>query len=131
MMKNQTAQHAFNKLVNRDFKLASHEDVKSVALAVWHENFVPDVSNLDLQSARAANYVLDRLMRYHCVNRDEQFALDSLVNKLSDKFGLKPLTNLPKDRKVDRSARQWGLTSDLRVLFREMAPYQTRHYQHH
>ncbi|WP_305815370.1 hypothetical protein [Photobacterium leiognathi] len=41
------AQLAFDRLVSQDFKKSSSDDVKTVVLAVWYENFVPDVSKLD------------------------------------------------------------------------------------
>ncbi|ASA58014.1 hypothetical protein [Vibrio gazogenes] len=124
------AQHAFDRLVSRDFKEASSEDVKSVALAVWHENFVPDVSQLDARSARAANYLLDRLMRYNCVTPEEQKKLLDVVNLLSRQFRIGKTTVMPHDRKVDKYARKWGLKSDLKLMLRAMLPYQTRHYRH-
>ena len=124
------AQQAFDRLVSRDFAEASFDDVKSVVLAVWHEHFVPDVSRLDANSARAASYLLDRLMRYNCVTPEEQRKLHGVVCLLSRKFNLEKVAVITSDRRVDKSARRWGLKSDLKLMLREMLPYQTRHYRH-
>ncbi|SJN58157.1 hypothetical protein VR7878_02682 [Vibrio ruber DSM 16370] len=123
------AQQAFDRLVSRDFNEALSEDVKSVALAVWHENFVPDISQLDSNSARSASYLLDRLMRYNCVTPEEQKKLLNVVALLSRKFGLETATVVSLDHRVDKYARKWGLKSDLKLMLRAMLPYQTRHYR--
>lgn len=124
------AQLAFDRLVSQDFKKSSSDDVKTVVLAVWYENFVPDVSKLDFNSARAACYLLDRLMRYNCVSFERQERLLSIINLLSLEFNLDDEIVISTDFKVDKSARRWGLNSDLKLILREMLPYQTRHYKH-
>ena len=62
------AQTSFERLVSQDFRHASFDDVKLFVLAVWHENFVPDVSQLyEMHAARSANYLLDKLRRFNYV----------------------------------------------------------------
>lgn len=126
------AQLAFERLVSRDFKEASLDDVKSLALAIWHESFVPDVSKLDAKSSRSANYLLDKLMRYNCVTREEKNNLREVIHILSQRFDLHADngSEICPNTKLDKLAIRWGLESDLKQMLREMLPYQTRHYKH-
>lgn len=126
------AQYAFDRLVTNDFSDASYSDVKTVVLSIWHEDFVPKVKHLDSDSARAASYVLDRLMRYNCVSVEQQQLLLSTLKQLSSKFEVKvEVRDAPApDRKVDKAARKWGLKNDLKAMLKQMLPFQTRHYNH-
>ena len=127
------AQTSFNRLVSQDFKYASFDDVKWVALAVWHENFVPDVSRVDdMNAARSANYLVDKLRRFNCVPVEQKMKLYSVIALLSARFELDSVPNTSPflDSPLDPLALRWGLDSDLKLMIRELLPYQTRHYQH-
>jgi hypothetical protein len=120
------AQKAFDSLVMKDFSMASFEDVKTVALAMWHENFVPCVEHLADKSAQAAGYVVDKLMRFNCVSRELKGLLSALLAKLRAVVSVVPV----KVRGCDKLAQNWGLMSDLKLQVRQLLEFQTRHYVH-
>lgn len=120
-------QEVFDRLVSSEFSLASFEDVKAVALAMWHENFVPKVAHLSESAARAAGYVVDKLMRFNCVPQALKEKLRQVLASLKSTFGVKPVAVVEG---CDKLALDWGLTSDLKHQVRQLLDYQTRHYQH-
>ncbi len=118
-------QKAFERLVTKDFSLASFDDLKAVSLAVWHENWSPSVNGLPSDSKRAAVYLLERLMRFNCVSDERYDELEGVLRSLNfDYANITPSTNT----KVSRPARKLGLNSDLKLMLNQMLPYQTRHY---
>ncbi|WML91707.1 hypothetical protein RCF98_05055 [Thiothrix lacustris] len=122
------ANTAFERLVTRDFDQASLEDVKTVALGLWYQDFIPDFTQLpvtNLQSQRRAGYLVDRLLRYNCVSDERKRALFADVTAL--KIHLKPAASTKPN--VELLAKNWGLDQDLKRLAKELLPYQTRHYQ--
>lgn len=120
------AQHSFNKLVASDLRSASAEDLAELALSVWHEKFVPDVSQLKGAQALKAGYLLDRLMRYDVVKQEQKKNLVHTVSLLRTTNTLQ----LPVDRKSDKLAAKWGIDEDVRSQLQKLMPYQTRHYRH-
>lgn len=122
------ANTAFERLVTRHFEQASLEDVKTVALGLWYEDFTPDFTQLpqtNLQSQFRAGYLVDRLLRYNCVSDERKKTLFANVTAL--KAHLKPTAN--DNPQVEPLAKNWGLDQDLKRLAKELLPYQTRHYQ--
>ncbi len=120
------AQTTFNSLVNNDFKQASVEDVKVVALAMWHENFVPCVEHFSEKATLAAGYVVDKLMRFNCVSPELKAQLRTLLSKLRQLVKVTPVVV----KGCDKLAQRWGLKSDLKMHVRQLSSYQTRHYVH-
>ncbi|HFQ4920905.1 TPA: hypothetical protein ACGUPI_003182 [Vibrio vulnificus] len=118
------AQQAFVSLVTKDFSMASFEDVKTVALAMWHEGFVPSVENLPESAMAAAGYVVDKLMRFNCVSVELKERLRNVLDRLRASFSFV----VSQVKGCDKLALDWGLSSDLRAQVRELLPYQTRHY---
>ncbi|MEZ9708667.1 hypothetical protein AB4254_08345 [Vibrio breoganii] len=123
------AQNAFERLVSEDFDHADLADLKLLTLAVWYQAFVPDVEVLELKEARPACYLLDRLMRFNCVSPGQQAKLIAAIDILSKKYDVQREGVLSTDRKMDKHARSWGLDSGLKLMFKKMLPYQTRHYK--
>lgn len=123
-------QKAFYQLVEKDFAEAEFDTLKLVALSIWYEDFVPNVNFLDPKSARAACYLLDRLMRYNCVTYDRQNELLKLIDQLTLKYNIQAIKVEGRDRNLSKAAIKWGVKSDLKVLLKKMTPYQTRHYRH-
>ncbi|HFG2055592.1 TPA: hypothetical protein ACGF4A_003487 [Vibrio cholerae] len=119
-------QEVFDRLVSSEFRLASFEDVKTVALAMWHENFVPQVTHLSETSAKAAGYVVDKLMRFNCVSQELKAKLRDLLTVLKGMFSFTPV----KVKGCDKLAQSWGLATDLKLQVRQLLEYQTRHYKH-
>lgn len=125
-MKN--AQKAFNRLVSQDFNSASFDDVKVVALAVWHENFVPVVKGLSDSAKKAAGYLVDKLMRFNCVSNELKKQLGVLLESLKNTVVTSP-ANMKK-KGCEKLAQSWGLVSDLKLQVRQLLEFQTRHYVH-
>ncbi|ENV71695.1 hypothetical protein F946_02775 [Acinetobacter johnsonii ANC 3681] len=119
-------QEVFDRLVSSEFSLVSFEDVKTVALAMWHENFVPQVKHLSEFSAKAAGYIVDKLMRFNCVSQELKAKLRNVLTELKAKFSFTPV----KVKNCDKLAQNWGLAEDLKQQVRELLEYQTRHYKH-
>lgn len=119
-------QEVFDRLVNSEFSLVSFEDVKAVALAMWHENFVPHVKHLSESSAKAAGYIVDKLMRFNCVSQELKAKLRNVLITLKGMFSFTPV----KVKSCDKLAQSWGLVEDLKQQVRELLEYQTRHYKH-
>ncbi len=120
---------AFERLVTHDFGQASLEDVKTVALGLWYQDFTPDFTQLpttNRQSQLRAGYLVDRLLRYNCVSDERKRLLFASVSAL--KSHLKPPTS--SNPHVEPLAKNWGLDQDLKRLAKQLLPYQTRHYQH-
>ncbi len=119
-------QEVFDRLVSSEFSLASFDDVKAVALAMWHENFVPSVTHLSETSAKAAGYVVDKLMRFNCVSQELKVKLREVLAVLKERFSFTPV----KVKGCEKLAQSWGLATDLKQQVRELLEYQTRHYKH-
>jgi hypothetical protein len=100
-----TAQRTFDRSVSYDFHQASLEDVKEVALAIWHVNFVPVVDHLSGKSALAAGYVIDKLMRFNCVSQELKSKLREVLSEL--KFFVN--VTLVNVKGCDKLAQKWGL----------------------
>ena len=116
-------QRVFNRLVSNDFANASPEDVKTVALAVWHESFVPTVEHLRKEALKRAGYLVDKLMRFNCVPTAVKQQLCNLRDQLLQ-FAEAVAS------KCEKLAKQWGLASDLKREVSSLLEFQTRHYQH-
>ncbi|CAH7402715.1 conserved hypothetical protein [Vibrio chagasii] len=124
-------QDCFNHLVRTQLMNADYDRVRVVTLAIWHEGFIPDVSELDEPSARAACYLIDKLRRFNCVETDSYWKLTDQMLYLIETHEISPdETKKLECRGLDRLAVRWGLDCDLRQVFRKLLPYQTRHYKH-
>lgn len=121
-------QEVFERLVSKSFSKASFDDVKTVTLAVWHENFVPAVEHLSSNAKKAAGYLVDKLMRFSCVSAELKAVLRELLSKLKSTVTVVCST---AKRGTDKLAQQWGLDSDLKLQIRELLEFQTRHYKHY
>src|SRR5690606_10086173 len=109
---------------------ASPEEVREVAVSVWHQRFTPSFSELtDVEALRTAGYLVDFLSRFHCVEPARKQELQALVSSLKARLPMPP--SAPESRhKVDRLAQEWGLSSDLKPFLKSITPYQTRQYTH-
>lgn len=121
----QNLQSEFESLVKNPNKPTTGDSLKRVALAVWYENFVPEVNALNGHDASQAGYLLDRLTRYYCLEKSQKNYLRTQL-----------LPNL-KNRRLtlsgnvsDQLAKEWGASFELKQEFRELLPYQRRSYKH-
>lgn len=125
------AQDAFTRLISRELLFASTEDVKTVALAIWYHGFVPQTKNLSEPEIRRSGYVIDKLMRFNCVQQPLKDELRKVILELqsllcADLTGLK----LP-NQCCDPLAKKWMIDSDLKQHVRQLLEYQSRHYGRH
>lgn len=123
------AQTAFNKLVSSDLENVCFDDLKTVALAMWYEDFVPDSSNFSGNDSQVAGYVVDKLMRFNCVPKETKLKLGEFVRQQKN-FVQAPVNEMRELRGRDKLALSWGLGSDLKHYVKDLLPFQTRHYAH-
>ena len=119
----ESTQEIFDRIVSNDYKF---EDIKSVTLAIWHENFIPEVNHLSRPSAQIAGYLIDKLRRYNCVSLENKIQLRKLVVELKIKFNIVFIEN----KKYEQLANDWNLDFDLRKEIKQLLYYQKRHYKH-
>ena len=62
----------FRKAVSSPLATLSAEDLKPIALAVWHEDYAPNLNNMELHELQKAGYVVDRLMRFNSVSNERK-----------------------------------------------------------
>lgn len=129
-------QAAFERLtMSRDFSRVNQEDLKQVALAVWHEGFVPTVTEKTVNKS-AAGYVVDKLRRFSCVPESSKVELTHLAERLKASSGV-AMTHvdyrekLAQAKRLDPLAKDWGLDSDLKQEVRSLMDFQRRNYRHH
>ena len=117
----------FKKAVSASLSDLTAEDLKPIALAVWHEDYTPNIDALNLEEKRKAGYLIDRLMRFSCVADWRKQELVKLVQQLRDAtveyFSNKPLSE-------EKMAAKWNLSEDIAEALQKLLPYQTRHYVH-
>ena len=78
--KNQ-AQQAFNEIVQNRLTDIPSEPLVMVAVAVWYEDFVPDITGLSgINEVARAGYLLEKLMTFHCVTRDVRLSITPTIN---------------------------------------------------
>lgn len=117
-------QNEFEKLVKSEPEDVVFEELKVVALAIWYQSFTPNVSFVSTQhQARMTCYLLERLIRFNCVNSERYDELEEVIRTLESQVTIEPV----ETQCVSKAARRWGLKSDLKQLFIELLPYQTRH----
>jgi hypothetical protein len=119
----------FRKVVSSPLATLSVEELKPIALGVWHEDYTPELNDMNLVELQKAGYLIDRLMRYNCVSVDRKIELLGLVKDIKQ--------NLPQEtqavsslRNVDPVAKKWNLKEDVSRLISSLLEYQTRHYSH-
>ena len=129
------AQQAFNKIVQTRLTDIPSELLVIVALAIWYEDFVPDITRLtEITKIKRAGYLLEKLMSFHCVARGVRLtitpAINELIRKASDHIDLLPIESvlITKQFSGDGLALRWGLTEDIHVQVQDLLPYQTRTY---
>ncbi|WP_318493286.1 hypothetical protein [Photobacterium leiognathi] len=121
--------NAFKQLVSSSFSEASDGLLKLVCIGVWYQDYVPDITEFTQEQAKRSCYILDRLMRFNVVTTHRQRVLIELITMITENYNIKQDNNAKSLVGVDKHAVKWGLNEDLRVLFRSMLKYQTRHFQ--
>lgn len=119
------------KTVSSPLATLSAEDLKPIALAVWHEEYVPNLNfqDLELHELQRAGYVVDRLMRFNCVSNDRKRELMELVKDVKNNLP-QEFTHASTSQNVEPLAKKWNLGEDISHAIQALLPYQTRHYNH-
>ncbi|QWA11867.1 hypothetical protein GTU79_03455 [Sodalis ligni] len=117
----------FERVCFAGLEKANVEDIKTIAISLWHQNELPDTSLLKTNEARkTGGFILDRLCRFNCVPynfKNEVLAIaESLYKKLS-----MPEADSTEKTPLDKLAAKWGLDSDLCKFMGDILPFQTRH----
>ncbi len=134
--KNQ-AQQAFNEIVQNRLTDIPSEPLVMVAVAVWYEDFVPDITGLSgINEVARAGYLLEKLMTFHCVTRDVRLSITPTINELvreaSSHIELLPVESIlnVKQFSGDGLALRWRLGEDIHRQVQDLLPYQVRTYSH-
>lgn len=127
-MNTRNVQLEFETLIKEPNQPTTSERLKSVALALWYQDFVPSVDSFDGKEIGLAGYVLDKLTRYNCLSSEKKYYLRThLLSELEKK---KAALFSGESSSKDMLAKQWGTSVDLKKEFRGLLPYQKRHFQH-
>lgn len=131
------AQQSFNEIVQNRLTDVPSEPLVIIALAVWYEGFVPDITRLTgIDQITRAGYILEKLMTFHCVTRDVRLELrptvDKLIQRASTYVELLPLESVLNVKQFcgDGLALRWRLREDIHLQVQDLLPYQSRTYSH-
>ncbi len=127
------AQEQFEKVVRSPLGTLASDELKPVALALWHENYVPNLDNLNHESElQKAGYLIDFMSSFNCVDESRQRELMRLTNEI--KSTLSELLELSRQCEAefseDELAQEWCLKEDATEAVYDLLEYQTRHYVH-
>lgn len=115
------------KIVTSPLSDISVEELKPIALGIWHEGYTPNLHGLNDEELQKAGYLLDRLMRFNCVPDNRKLELMAIVAEV--KLSLKnTLPSPPSSISVEPLAKKWNLTEDVSLLIQPLLKFQTRHY---
>ena len=125
-MTNQSVQLEFETLVKKPNQPTASESLKSVALALWYQGFVPSVDSFNGKDVALAGYVLDKLTRYNCLAAEKKAYLRThLLSELEQKAA----HFFAESSSKDMLAKQWGTSVDLKKEFKGLLAYQKRHFR--
>ncbi|WP_103654445.1 hypothetical protein [Agarilytica rhodophyticola] len=129
MLNDKGVYDALGRVAESRLRNTSVEDIVAVALAVWHEGFVPDVSwakKLNPTSQRVVGYALEFLAGFNVLCHEERECLLSFSNQLRSA----DIPYVEPDPHRDDLATDWGLKHDITPYFEHLSHFQTRHYGH-
>lgn len=126
-------QQQFYKVISSSFANLSLLELKPIALAFWHENYIPNLQDLSFLELQKAGYLIELFANFNCVSDTRQLELMKLVAQIKQDLPLpiKPTKILTSRSSVDAIAQEWNLSEDLSSLMQYLLPFQTRHYIHH
>jgi hypothetical protein len=105
------------------------EDLVMVAIAIWHEGFVPNyswVKKLDQESQLVVGYMVEFFAGFNVLCGEERKKLLQFSEEFKPH---NPAYDKPDDNR-DELATEWGLEHDLTLYFEHLSHFQTRHYEH-
>lgn len=119
-------QQKFEQIVCSSLSALSSDDLKSLALGFWYEDFTPQLIGMTSIKLRRAGYLLDFFMSFNCVSDARQFELMALTREIKKRLpepkGLSSLHNF------DYLAQEWLIAEDVSSAIQPLLKYQTRHY---
>ena len=121
-------QQEFENIVHSSLTHLSSEDLKSIALGFWYEDYTPELNGMNSIELRRTGYLLDLFMSFNCVSDTRQLELMALTQVIKEK-----LSNLPptiSHYSQDPIAQEWHLGEDISAAIQPLLKYQTRHYTH-
>ncbi len=119
----------FKEAVSYPLDTLTVEDLKPIALAIWYEDYTPNLNDLGLKESRKAGYVVDSLMRFSCVSNDRKRELLQIVQDINE-LTAEIMQSTEASLSEEPLAAKWHLCDDIAQLLQELLPYQTRHYVH-
>lgn len=119
----------FKKAVRSPFYRLSVDDLKPIALAFWHENYTPELSDLNSEELKKAGYLIDRFRGYNCIPKTQKRELASLVKEVEQSLS-EVLQAVDNVENLEPLAEKWNLKEDVSHLMSPLLEYQTRHYVH-
>lgn len=119
-------QNVFEKLVSKEFSYSEIDDLKTICIATWYENFIPEINDFSEYELRRSGYLIDKLMRFNCLSKEQKYKLKNVLDNIKKKLFFEDnfLAN------VEPLAKKWNINSDLKHGFRELLFLQKRHYKH-
>lgn len=119
----------FKKAVRSPFYRLSVDDLKPIALAFWHENYTPELSDLNSEELKKAGYLIDRFRGYNCITKTQKRELASLVKEVEQSLS-GAVQVVDSGDNLEPLAQKWNLKEDVSHLMSPLLQYQTRHYVH-
>ena len=119
----------FKKAVKSPFYSLSVDDLKPIALAFWHENYTPELSDLNSEELKKAGYLIDRFRGYNCIPKTQKRELAKLVKEVEQSLS-GVLQVVDSADNLEPLAQKWNLKEDVSHLMSPLLEYQTRHYVH-
>jgi hypothetical protein len=129
MLENKEVYKALESVATSGLLNTPVEGLVIVAIAIWHEGFVPDyswVKQLDQESQLVVGYMAEFFAGFNVLCDEERKKL----LQFSEEFKPSNPAYVKPDDNRDELATQWGLEHDLPPYFEHLSHFQTRHYNH-
>ena len=100
----------------------SPEVLQQVAEGLWYQQWVPDLSQVPDKYRMDAGYVIDRLLRFNVLTKEQKLTVLSALEPYKPKLAQESSTC------KDPLAQLWGAHAELTPRFPELMALQTRQY---
>ncbi|MEA9393162.1 hypothetical protein SJI19_21920 [Acerihabitans sp. TG2] len=128
-MNNITLDNAFKRVCATGLDNAAADDVKTIAVSLWHHNELPDTSILkSSDEIKTGGFILDTLCRFNCVPYDLKYEILALAESMRNSLPKQDdVMDTPAPPPIDDLAIGWGLRNDLGKFMSVILPFQSRH----
>lgn len=128
-MNNITLDNAFKRVCAVGLDNAAADDVKTIAVSLWHHHELPDTSILkSSDEIKIGGFILDTLCRFNCVPYDLKYEVLALAESMRKGLPTQDeVTDTRTPRPLDDLAKEWGLRNDLGKFMSVILPFQSRH----